>query len=109
MIGCVRIACVREATVLPVLKLWARGQRKDLVPPARVQMGLPLCDRCRRETFLPDLVDPSGWTMIVAGFIRGHRAVPDLTLTELDWLPIGSTEAQEFLATIPPPARGLLH
>jgi hypothetical protein len=106
----VRLECHRIADVLPVQKIWAPKALYPRDPPARVFMGLTFCRRCAHETTVTELVPPGDWFPLLAEFRRqrgGQR--PDFSTTEIEWIPLESSEALAFIATIPAPEKGIVH
>lgn len=89
MAKCCRAWCDAEGTWRPRLLLYAYPG----TVPATGYLYVALCDDCRDETAVADLVDDAGWRVIVANWPRTKK-IPDRRLTALAWDPVGAETIQ---------------
>jgi len=107
---CVRVECNRQAELLPQIKLFAARAVYPRMKPALIQIGLTFCRRCAQDVTVGMLVPPGDWPPLVAKFMELKSGIrPDLATATIEWLPLSSQEALDFIATIPAPNKHLVH
>ena len=94
---CSRSGCEHEARWYPVMLFYASRKQFPSAPPARAVAGLAVCDQHRETMTLDHLLTDDGWNRIVLGFRAVGKATPDRAATQLEFIPIDSAEAREFL------------
>jgi hypothetical protein len=96
-------ACVKrgaeqkEATLLPVMLLFASPKRFPGAPPARSVCDIPVCDEHKPEITLGYLLSDKGWDTLCHGFRMMGKVAPERAATKLEFIAIDSAEARSFL------------
>lgn len=87
----------KEATLLPVMLLFAPPKRYPGSMPARSLCGIPVCDDHKSEITLDYLLTDAGFAQICDGFRRAGKVLPERSATKLEFVDINSQEARSFM------------
>lgn len=80
---CHSIGCKNEAKWQVLLKLFAPLDYK--APPAVAEITLFVCDECKKDVKVDDLVSDEGWAMIEEGFAKAGKMLPVRDCTQVDF------------------------
>jgi hypothetical protein len=81
---CSTKACDTEASVMPVLQLFAPAQHGQH-PPAEVIVRMPHCAGCKGKATVEAMVSDEGWEQICGAFVANGLARPARARTLLRW------------------------
>jgi hypothetical protein len=85
---CTRAGCVNEATVYPLILLWAARDAilKHRDKAAEIGCGnLVHCEECSQKTKADDLISDDGWEVICRAFQKNGKAKPRRWSAKLEW------------------------
>lgn len=92
---CARKGCDKEASLFPVLDLYATKLIVVNVPSEPIQVEfreLPTCLECSGGVKEDDILNDAGWQKISDAIERSGRAKPNRDLTELKWKTLSTGE-----------------
>lgn len=90
-IKCSREGCSDFATWWPILLLYAPVAYQD-APPCPAKLSLPVCDECKAEIRVEDLLSDEGFDALAFGIASAGKVRPDRDRTKLDWEAITAAE-----------------
>jgi hypothetical protein len=88
----------KEATLLPVLLLFAPPKLFPDAPPARSVCGLPVCEEHKADITIDYLLTDKGFEQIAHTFHLLGKMAPERAATKLEFIDINSEEARSFIA-----------
>lgn len=89
-VTCARSDCNNTASMIPQIRVWAKGYPKKYHAPIEMSIDLPHCEDCAAKTKLDDLVGEEQWSTITKVVHRTlGRLPPDRDSAELHWGGIG--------------------
>jgi hypothetical protein len=77
-------ACLNPGVWQPMFLLYAPGAHSGCAP-ARVLLGLRICEMHKQVSMLSDFLSEEGWVRIQIGFRKANRIEPDRARTQLAW------------------------
>lgn len=86
-----RSQCAGDGRWHPVLKVPARHHEHA---PAKVVLGLFVCDEHKRSSTLEDYLTDEAWERISKGIVAAGRLEPERKLTTLSWEPVDSKDSR---------------
>jgi len=102
MSACHEVGCNRQARIVPLLLVPARGWPLALHRPSRMIFNLPLCRDHFKAMNVADLVNDDNKQAAIEAFTAGKIAHPDFDRARLESLAIDSAEFAEFLRRLSP-------
>jgi hypothetical protein len=83
---CDRTGCSRDAFWAPVLRVFAPERYGDV--HVDVMVDLALCDACKEEISIEDVLSDDGWSKIVGTFVSRGMVRPKRDRTVMIFVPL---------------------